>query len=361
MSKIYEALLRAEIDRLTATKNGTDAVALSRTNSAVAEDTRPTVTTAGSPAVSGVTTGAGPLTVDIETRTSMPEFGVPEFGVPEFNGPGVSGPEFASVASTVPYAAAPLHTEDPAGSLETTLGGIARVPWSPDLTRLPSLQQRGSTVEQIRALRSRMHEFRHLNSIKTLLISSGLPEEGKSFVTANLAISFANYKHSRVLLIDGDMRRGTLHKLLGTHQGPGLTEFLSGKASVTEIVQQAKPTEEGARLASGLSSLFFIPCGADAENAADLSGNGRFEKLLTQVSPAFDWVVVDSSPVNLVADGANLARACDGVVLVTRGGVTKYETAQRALHELKAAKVLGVVLNAVTDVPAAGGYYGYES
>ena len=70
---------------------------------------------------------------------------------------------------------------------------------------------------------------------------------------------------------------------------------------------------------------------------------------------------MDSSPVNLVADGANLARYCDGVILVTRGGITKFETAQRALNELKASKVLGVVLNAVKDVPAVGGYYGYDA
>ncbi len=70
--------------------------------------------------------------------------------------------------------------------------------------------------------------------------------------------------------------------------------------------------------------------------------------------------MVDSSPVNLVSDGVNLARACDGVLLVARGGVTKYEAAQRALAELKAAKILGFVLNAVHNPTVAGGYYGYD-
>ena len=69
---------------------------------------------------------------------------------------------------------------------------------------------------------------------------------------------------------------------------------------------------------------------------------------------------MDSSPVTLVADGVNLARACDGVVLVTRAGVTRYEVAQRAQQELKAAKIVGVVLNAIEDAPQAGGYYGYD-
>ncbi len=79
------------------------------------------------------------------------------------------------------------------------------------------------------------------------------------------------------------------------------------------------------------------------------------------VSPHFDWIVVDSAPVNLVADGVNLARACDGVLLVARGGVTKFTSAQRALAELKASKIMGFVLNAVESLPLTGGYYGYES
>lgn len=326
MSKIYEALLRAEIDRLTSAKNGHHPGASAPSGIALAEE-KDSFASARFPDVAEAVPKdaewkAQPQPVSVATPSPLPE---------EF-------PE----APTIRWA------------------DVSRVPWSPDLNRLPSLQQRGGAVEQIRGLRSRMHEFRHLNAIKTLLISSGLPEEGKSFVTANLAISFANYKSSRVLLIDGDMRRGTLHKLLGTHNEPGLSEFLSGKARLTDIVQQAKPSEAGAKLPSGLNSLFFIPCGADADNAADLSGNGRFEQLLKAVEPAFDWIVVDSSPVNLVADGANLGRACDGVLLVTRGAVTKFETAQRALNELKASKVLGVVLNAVKDVPAVGGYYGYD-
>ena len=99
---------------------------------------------------------------------------------------------------------------------------------------------------------------------------------------------------------------------------------------------------------------------SEHDKAADLSGNRRFERLIVAAAPHFDWIVVDSSPVNLVSDGVNLARACDAVLLVARGGVTKYESAQRALGELKASKVLGFVLNAVKNPPVAGGYYGYD-
>jgi capsular exopolysaccharide synthesis family protein len=237
---------------------------------------------------------------------------------------------------------------------------IAQYTWGPSLHQLPALEHRGAAVEQFRSLRSRMQEFRDLNTLKSILISSGLPQEGKSFVAANLAISFARHKANRVLLIDGDMRRASLHKLLGAPQGPGLTEYLAGKATLSQIMQRPMPSEPGHPLPHGLVSLVFIPGGHAGDKAADLSGNRRFDRLIADVSPHFDWIVVDSSPVNLVSDGVNLARSCDGVLLIARGGSTKYEVAQRALAELKASKVLGFVLNAVEDPPRTGGYYGYD-
>lgn len=239
------------------------------------------------------------------------------------------------------------------------LTGVRAVPWTPALEQLPALQESGSAVEQFRSLRSRLFEFRDLNSLKSVMVSSGLPQEGKTFVAVNLAIAFARHKSARVLLIDGDMRRSRVHSMLGTPQGPGLTEYLSGKSSLSEVMQRPDTEDAAHPVPAGLGSVTFIPGGFDHSKAADLSGNHRFERLIESVSPFFDWIVVDSSPVNLVSDGVNLARGCDAVLLVARGGVTKYEAAQRALGELKASKVLGFVLNAVQDVGEAGGYYGY--
>jgi len=252
-----------------------------------------------------------------------------------------------------PTAAAPVEEQ-------FGLDNIPQYVWVPSLHQLPALEHRGAAVEQFRSLRSRMQEFRDLNTLKSILVSSGLPQEGKSFVAANLAISFARHKANRVLLIDGDMRRSSLHKLLGAPAGPGLTEYLAGKATFAEIMQRPKPSEPGHPLPHGLVSLVFIPGGHAGDKAADLSGNRRFDRLIADASPHFDWIVVDSSPVNLVSDGVNLARSCDGVLLIARGGTTKYEVAQRALAELKASKVLGFVLNAVEDPPHTGGYYGYD-
>jgi protein-tyrosine kinase len=242
------------------------------------------------------------------------------------------------------------------------LSKIVRHPWSPLLTQLPSLLERGSAVEQFRSLRSRIHELRDMNPLKSILISSGMPQEGKSFIATNLALSLARHKNSKVLLIDGDMRRYTLHQLLGCESHPGLADYLAGKATAVEVMQRAEQSMEADGTGKPLfPNLTFIAAGNGGDKAADLSGSQRFGDLIRLAAPHFDWIIVDSSPVLPVSDAVNLARWCDGVLLVARGGVTKFPVAQRAQSELKASNVLGFVLNAVQDAPQDGGYYGYDA
>jgi protein-tyrosine kinase len=201
-----------------------------------------------------------------------------------------------------------------------------------------------------------------MSPLKTILISSGMPQEGKSFISTNLALSLARHKNSKVLLIDGDMRRYTVHQLLGCEAHPGLADYLAGKATLVEVMQRAEQsTESGTAGKPLLPNLTFIAGGNGGDKAADLSGSPRFGDLIRQASPHFDWIIVDSSPVLPVSDAVNLARFCDGVLLVARGGVTKFPIAQRAQSELKASNVLGFVLNAVEDTPQVGSYYGYDA
>lgn len=257
---------------------------------------------------------------------------------------------------------APVPSPAPVIRGELDLSEVARRPWSPAFAQLPALLQRGSAVEQFRSLRSRIHELRDVSPLKSILISSGLPQEGKSYVSANLALSLARHKNSKVLLIDGDMRRYTMHQFLGCESQPGLADYLAGKAGIVEIMQRAEQSvvADGAKHPV-LPNLTFIAGGNGGDKAADLSGSPRFGELIRQAAPHFDWIIVDSSPVLPVSDAVNLARACDGVLLVARGGVTKYPVAQRAQSELKASKILGFVLNAVQEAPQVGSYYGYDA
>ena len=337
MSKIYEALRQAEADRAKNTGNGSS----SGDSSQAVLDTE----AAPDPVFTPEVRAFEPLAPTL--RSSERTLG-------------------GALAEVAPVER-PLRAEEtrhvvelPVTGAQFDLGNVAEYTWEPIFPALPALGERGGTVEQFRSLRSRMQEFRDLNQLKTILVSSGLPQEGKSFIAVNLAVSFARHKAARVLLIDGDMRRATLHKLLGAPQGPGLTDYLSGTASIPQVLQRPKSGHPTRPVPAGLASLTFLPSGVEHEKAADLSGSSRFGELLATLAPHFDWIIVDSSPVNLVSDGVNLARACDGVLLLARAGVTKYEVAQRAVTELKASKVLGVVLNAIKDQTLAGGYYGYD-
>jgi protein-tyrosine kinase len=224
--------------------------------------------------------------------------------------------------------------------------------WHPDpnvnVFLNPAMSSHGA--EQFRTLRSRLYQMRSNQPLRSLLVTSSIPTEGKTFVTNNLAQAIVRQPDRRALIIDVDLRRSRLHVPLGAPSGPGLTDYLRGEADVMSIVQQG---QEG--------NLCFIPGGNEVSNPSELLSNGRLKSLLNRVTPIFDWVILDSPPCLLVADASVLADMCDGVLLVVRAGVTPATTAQRATQELRGRNVVGVVLNAMKSSHAynSGYYYGY--
>ncbi len=296
-----------------------------------------------------------------EPRAPEQPFAAQQFAATAVAEAEAAEPEYGGGFNTEPAASFPASSLAGAGPESLDLSQIVARPWSLSLKQLPALLQRGPAVEQFRSLRSRLFELRDIKPLKTVLISSGMPQEGKSFVSTNLALSLARHKNSKVLLIDGDMRRYTLHQLLGCESHPGLADYLAGKAGPVEVMQRPEVAKESIGTTKPLlANLTFIAGGNGGDKAADLSGSARFGELLRMAAPHFDWIIVDSSPVLPVSDAVNLARSCDGVLLVAREGVTKFQVVQRAQHELKAANLLGFVLNAVQQAPEVG-YYGYDS
>src|SRR5271157_4716948 len=120
----------------------------------------------------------------------------------------------------------PRIEEPPAAKADFVFDNIAQHSWKPSMPFFPTLAERGAGVEQFRSLRSRVYQARDEAPLKTILISSGMPSEGKSFVAANLAMSLARNNVNNILLIDADLRRPTLHNLLGAPNAPGLSEYL---------------------------------------------------------------------------------------------------------------------------------------
>lgn len=255
-----------------------------------------------------------------------------------------------------------VEEEPQAARVELDLENIAQHRWRPSLPSFPTLEDRGAGVEQFRSLRSHIYQARYETPLKTILIASGMPSEGKSFIAANLAMSLARNSIHNILLIDGDLRRPTLHTLLGAPNSPGLANYLEGNADMMEIMQRDVSPEEGADAAAeSIANLTFIPSGKCSDNSSELVANHRIEELVSTVSPYFDWIVIDAPPVLAVTDAVELARAADAVLLVARGSSTPYEVAQRAQAAFSNSRILGFVLNDVKDAPRRGNYnYNYN-
>lgn len=204
-------------------------------------------------------------------------------------------------------------------------------------------------AEQFRTLRSRLYQLRANQPLRTLLVTSAVPGEGKTFVTANLAQAFVRQPDRRVLIIDADLRCARLHLPLGAPTSPGLTDYLRGEADEMAVIQHG---QEG--------NLCFIAGGNEVTDPSELLSNGKLKKLLDRVTPVFDWVILDSPPCVPVADASILAGMCDGVLLVVRSGSTPSAVAERARQELSGNNVVGVVLNAV-DEAGLSGYAYYQA
>src|SRR5271156_3880087 len=200
--------------------------------------------------------------------------------------------------------------------------------------------------EQFRTLRSRLYQMRSSQSLRTLLVTSSLAAEGKTFVTNNLAQAIVRQPDRRALIIDADLRCSRMHVPLGAPASPGLTDYLRSEVDEMAIIQHGL---EG--------NLCFIPGGNPVTNPSELLSNGRLRTLLDRLSPVFDWVILDSAPLLPVADSSVLADLVDGVLLVVRAGETPSETAQRACQELEGRNIVGAVLNAVGPQHAYGSYY----
>ena len=175
-----------------------------------------------------------------------------------------------------------------------------------------------------------------------------MPSEGKSFVAANLAMSLARNSVNNILLIDGDLRRPTLHNLLGAPNALGLSEYLEGTRGIALTSCSATALQNAGNASVGsISNLTFIPSGKCSDNSSELVANHRIEELIAAASPYFNWIVIDSPPVLAVTDAVELARAADAVLLVARGASTPYDVAQRAQAAFGNSRILGFVLNAV--------------
>ncbi len=258
----------------------------------------------------------------------------------------VSASAPAAVAAALALAAPPLAPPTPAEpAIPALLQSCRRPHWHEDRAKLFFLSGKGHSVatEQLRTLRSRLYQARESRPLKTVLVTSAIPGEGKTFVCTNLAYAFARQTDRRVLLLDADLRAPGVQDLLGAPAEPGLASYLRGDAALETILQRG-PHE----------NFYFIPAGKPPANPAELVAAGKLKALLGQLAPLFDWILLDSPAAGPVSDALRIADWCDGVLLVVQGGKTPYDLAQGVTRELREKRLLGVVLNRTEAAASAG-------
>ncbi|MCJ7457457.1 MAG: polysaccharide biosynthesis tyrosine autokinase [candidate division Zixibacteria bacterium] len=203
--------------------------------------------------------------------------------------------------------------------------------------------------EAYRTFRTNLQFARLDAPLKTILVTSSGPSEGKSTTVANLAITMAQMG-TNTILIDSDLRRPVLHSIFNLQRAPGLTNYLAGNVPWKEIVQKTP-----------IENLSLLTCGVLPPNPSELLGSKKMRMLLEELKEKYDMILFDSPPVIAVTDAAVLSTLLDGVVLVSSSGSTSREALQRAITLLENVKsrLIGGVLNKIKVESVYGSYHYY--
>lgn len=193
---------------------------------------------------------------------------------------------------------------------------------------------------------------------KIIVVSSSMANEGKTTTTTNLAISMSQ-ADQRVLLIDGDLRKPKIHHYFSIPNAPGLTNYLGAAANSrasqkVDLFSIIHPTE--------YKNLSVIASGSIPPNPAEVLGSEMMSEFLKDVSQHFDYIIIDTPPINVVSDALPVIRESDGVVMVIRSNSSTHPELQKALDSLKFidAKILGFVVNYESENRSKYGYYKYN-
>jgi protein-tyrosine kinase len=205
--------------------------------------------------------------------------------------------------------------------------------------------------EHYRMLRARLSQMQRERGIKTLLVTSSLPVEGKTFTACCLAGVFAQEPERRVLLIDADLRKPRAGRDIGMSNAvhsEGLSQVLRGERKAEEVI-----------LSSENMSLFLLPSGTVPDDPAELLSSPNLKKMIDAMAVRFDWVVIDSPPVIGLADATLIAPFVDNVLLVVNSCRTPGDLAKESIERIGRDRFCGVILNRGKDTHASRYYYHY--
>jgi capsular exopolysaccharide synthesis family protein len=243
--------------------------------------------------------------------------------------------DYAPEASTPAESVATNYVETAASAPRPVAKTKTKSRRNPDLdARLVTTGVNAASIEQYRRLAAALHEAQAEGGLKSVMLTSAVPSEGKTLTTVNLALTLSESYAQRVLVIDADLRRPSIHTLLGMPNLRGLNEALADESvelplrQVTERFSVMSAGRPGAMPLAGLSSP-------------------RMAVLLEECCRRFDWVLLDTPPVGLLPDAQVLARSVGAVLLVIGAGSTPAATVERAVAEIGAERIIGTVMNRV--------------
>ena len=224
------------------------------------------------------------------------------------------------------------ETEEPQSSAR---GIFQTGRWDERLLKVTSSS--GRLPESFRIMRSRiLHPPDEKKSLRTILVTSTAPEEGKSFVTANLGISLARGMDQYCLMVDCDLRRPTLAALFGMSSAPGLSDYLQSRCDIAEIIKK-----------TSVDKLTLLGSGRPPVNPSELLGSSRMQGLVHELSLRYEdrLILFDSPPDQAASETSVLAKQVDGVVLVVRWGASGRDHVKRLVEDIGREKIIGVVFN----------------
>lgn len=201
-------------------------------------------------------------------------------------------------------------------------------------------------IEQFRRLSATLHHARINNGLRTLMVTSALPGDGKTLTSINLALVLAESYRYNVLLIDADLRRPSIPSVVDLGEGSGLSEALRA------------PTDRKLALVTMTSRLTLLPAGQPIANSIEALTSPRMRQILEEASGRFDWVILDAPPVGPATDARLLAQMVGGTLFVLRAGSTPYRDVKNAIDTIGREQILGVVMNGVDHVSSEKYYYG---
>jgi capsular exopolysaccharide synthesis family protein len=209
------------------------------------------------------------------------------------------------------------------------------------------------SVEQYRRLAATLHHAQAQTGMKIVMVASAMPGEGKTLTATNLALTLSESYRRRVLIIDADLRRPTMHQIFDIPNIAGLNEALTTLDTLPPAFELSP-------------RLTLLPAGRPNPDPIGILTSPAMRELVRNAGEGFDWVIIDTPPVGLLTDANLLAGMVDAVVMVVAAGRVSYRVLQKSVDALGRERIIGVVLNRVPDAPFGRayqyeGYYGEAS